>query len=77
MRLVENEMLYPVLDLREFDALSITDEVINILEEKMKNKSILFENGYEFNKIDLEQMSQLLYCLQEQLDMKFVSIDKK
>lgn len=77
MRLVENEMLYPVLDLREFDALSITDEVINILEEKMKNKSILFENGYEFNKIDLEQMSQLLHCLQEQLDMKFVSIDKK
>lgn len=76
MRIVNGDTQYPALDLREASALDTAGEVIQYLESKMGKNTISFENYYNFNRADLERILQLFYCLQKQMDIDFISVDK-
>lgn len=76
MRIAKAQKQYPVLDLKETEALDTTAQVIRYLENKIEDKILTFENGYHFTEQDLEEIIQLFNCLQQQLDMEYIPIDK-
>lgn len=76
MRIVKEPTQYPVLELQESDALATATKVIESLKNEMDNKSVSFGNNC-YTKKDLDQIIQLFNCLQLQLDIDFISVDKK
>lgn len=78
MRIVKESTQYPVLDLQESDALATITKVIESLKNEMGNgnKSISFGNEC-YSKEELDKIIQLFNCLQLQLDIDFISVDKK